>query len=80
MAIRVFMFTLHVSICIYPKGKIRLSAKTMVDEGTCHNSIGIALARDTMRTPLFGGQMLSAKPTWQNTERKKPVFVRSNEM
>lgn len=75
LALHVFRFTLHVPICIYPKEKIRLSAKTAVDEGTCHNSIGTVSAQGMMRIPLFSGQMLPAKPPWQNSEGKKSVFV-----
>lgn len=52
----------------------------MVDEGTCHNSVVIVLAQDRMMMTLFSCQMLSAKATQQNIERKQAAFVYSNEM
>lgn len=56
------------------------SAKAMVGEGTCRNSVVIVLAPDMMITSLFSCQTLSAKAAQQNVERKQAVFVYPNEM
>lgn len=90
IALHVLVFILRLFICVYPKKKVKRnpaeknqtpsSAKAMVDEETCHNSVVIILAQDMTMTSLFSCQMLSVKATQQNMERKQAVFVYSNEM